>query len=436
VPHFEKMLYDQAMLAIAYTEAGQVTGNVVYERTVREIFTYILRDMTNAEGGFYSAEDADSEGVEGKFYLWHLSEVNRIIDPATAALFRSIFNLAADGNFSDPGPGHSLGDNILYLKKPIPELAEELNLPVEKIQQQIERGRKQLFTARQRRVHPFKDDKVLTDWNGLMIAALAKAGRVFNEPRYTAAAEKAAAFIITNLRDLNGRLLKRYRQGHAGLPGFLDDYAFVIWGFLELYEATFDGNYLKKAIELNEQMLHDFWDNQNGGLFMAAHDSEKLLIRKKEIYDGAIPSGNSVAALNLLRLGHMTGKQDYLARAESIVKTFSTSVKNYPAGHAQLLVALNFALHPNFEVVIVGEPKGQDTIAMLSALQKTFLPEKVVLLRPADQKAASQIIALAPFTRSMTAKNGKATAYVCRGFACNLPTTDIAEMLKHLEVTP
>jgi hypothetical protein len=265
-----------------------------------------------------------------------------------------------------------------------------------------------------------------------MIAALAKAGNVLDNQKYTTAAAKAADFILQNLTDDKGRLLKRYRQGKAGLSAHLNDYAFMVWGLLELYQATFEIKYLKDAVELNQQMLSHFWDEENGGLYMTADDSEKLLVRSKTIYDGAIPSGNSVAVFNLLRLGHMTGKADYLTKAERIIKSFSAEIAQHPAGHCQLMVALEFALNPNYEVVIVGHPQRKDTMSMLAALGKPFLPEKVVLFRPADHEAAAEITGIASFTLSMTAKNGRATAYVCREFACKLPTTRIDQMLENL----
>ena len=434
VPHFEKMLYDQALLAMAYTEAYQATGKKFYARTAREILTYILRDMTSNEGGFYSAEDADSEGVEGKFYLWTLPQIQKILGQKETETFKKIYTLEANGNFTSREEAQAAGSNILHLKKALPDLAGELGVPEKQLHRRLEINREKLFKVRNKRVHPFKDDKILTDWNGLMIAALARAGQVLNEPRYTADAVKAADFIMLKLRDNNGRLVKRYRKGTAGLPAHLDDYAFVVWGFLELYEATLKTTYLQEAIRLNDQMIKHFWDQQSGGLFMTADDSEKLLIRNKEIYDGAIPSGNSVAALNLLRLGHITGREDYLKKAEEISRAFSESVNRYPAGHAHLMMALDYALNPNYEVVIVGQPAAKDTGAMLLALRRPFLPGKVVLLRPADKKAAAEIIRMAPYTEFMVSKDGRATAYVCTNFVCKLPTTDISQMLANLQV--
>jgi uncharacterized protein len=432
VPHFEKMLYDQAMLIIAYTEAYQATGKAFYAEVAAEIITYVLRDMTSDEGGFFSAEDADSEGIEGKFYLWTPRETQEILSQKEAALFIKVFNVKEGGNFEDAGPGHHVDQNILHLQKTLPQLSKELGISENQLHRCLGDGRLKLFSAREKRIHPFKDDTILTDWNGLMIAALAKAGYVMDNRQYSAAAAKAADFILQKLTDDNGRLLKRYRKGSAGLNAHLNDYAFMVWGLLELYQATFETKYLNDAIELNQQMLLHFWDEQLGGLYLTADDAEKLLVRSKTIYDGAIPSGNSVAVLNLLRLGHMTGKADYLTKAEQIIKSFSGEVVRYPAGHAQLMVALELALNPSYEVVIVGEPLKEDTMAMLTALRKPFLPQKVVVYRPADQNAASEITKIAPFTRSMTAKNGRSTAYVCREFACKLPTTSIDQMLENL----
>jgi hypothetical protein len=434
VPHFEKMLYDQALLTFAYTEAYQVTGKEFYAQTVREILAYILRDLTSSEGGFYSAEDADSEGIEGKFYLWTVPQIQEILGKNETATFNKIYNLDAEGNFASPMAAHAGGSNILHLKQTLPDLAGKLGLPEKQLRQRMEQNREQLFKARKKRIHPFKDDKILTDWNGLMIAALARAGQTLDDTRYTAAAVRAADFMLRILRAENGRLLKRYRNGNAGLPAHLDDYAFTVWGLLELYETTLEVTYLQEAIRINDQMLSHFWDDTNGGLYMTADDGEKLLIRSKDIYDGAIPSGNSVAALNLLRLGHMTGRQEYLKKAEEITRVFAGTVNRYPPGHSQLMVALQYALNPNYEVVIVGQPDAKDTRAMLAALRKPFLPGKVVLLRPADKNKAAAIIRLAPYTEFMVAKNDRATAYVCTDFVCKLPTTDINQMLANLQV--
>jgi len=432
VPHFEKMLYDQAMLILVYTEAYQATGNAFYAGVAEEIITYILRDMTSAEGGFLSAEDADNEGIEGKFYLWTPEEIEKILGAKEATLFYKIFNVKEGGNFEDAGPGHNIDQNILHLEKPLLQLSSEIGISDNQLRRRLEDGRLKLFNEREKRIHPFKDDKILTDWNGLMIAALAKAGSVLDNRQYTAAAAKAGDFILQNLTDDRGRLLKRYRNGKAGLNAHLNDYAFMVWGLLELYQATLEIEYLKDAIDLNQRMLSHFWDEQYGGFYLTANDAEKLLMRSKTIYDGAIPSGNSVAVFNLLRLGHLTANTRYLTKAEQIIKSFSAEVTKYPAGHSQLMVALEFALNPNYEVVIVGKPLAKDTLSMLAALRKPFLPNKVVLFRPAKPEAAEEVTAIAPFTLPMTVKSGQATAYVCQEFACKLPTTSIDQMLENL----
>ena len=436
VPHFEKMLYDQALLAIAYIEAYQITGSSFYARTAREIFTYILRDMTASEGGFYSAEDADSEGVEGKFYLWSLTQIQDILTPSEAQLYQSIFNISADGNFVSPEHQGTNGNNIPHLKKPLSEISKNIEISQADLQNRLEDIRQKLFQTRKNRIHPFKDDKILTDWNGLMIAALAMAGRVFDDPHYTRAAQKAADFILEYLRDDNGKLLKRYRRGKAGVAAQLSDYAFVIWGLLELYENTYETKYLKEAIGLNDLMLAHFWDDENGGLFMTADDGEIVLVRHKDVYDGAIPSGNSVALLNLLRLNRMTGNKKYAVKAEKIVKAFAGDISSYPAGHTQFMAGLNFALKLNYEIVIVGKAGARDSLEMLAALRKRFLPETVVLFIPTNPKTAMEISQLAPFTRTMKALNNRATAYVCQDFYCKLPTNSIGQMLDNLKAMP
>jgi uncharacterized protein YyaL (SSP411 family) len=432
VPHFEKMLYDQALLIMAYTEAYQATGKTFYADVVEEIITYVLRDMTAAEGGFFSAEDADSEGVEGKFYLWTVHEIKEILGQKDAELFIKVFNVKDGGNFQEAGPGTNLDENILHLQKPLLELANVLGIAENLLAKSLEDSRRKLYQARKKRIHPFKDDKILTDWNGLMIAALAKAGNALDNKKFTMAAGRAAGFIMQNLTQADGRLLKRYRKGQAGLSAHLNDYAFMVWGLIELYQATYELNYLKEAIALNDLMLTHFWDKQNGGLYMTADDSEKLLIRSKGIYDGAIPSGNSAATMNLLRLAAMTANKEYESRAESILTAHSTQVKQYPAGHTLLMSALEFALNPSYEVVIVGDPQKQDTMSMLAALREPFIPQKVVLLRTEDPNDAADIADIAPFTRSMVTRNGLATAYVCQNFACRLPTTSVEQMLKNL----
>lgn len=432
VPHFEKMLYDQAMLVMAYVEAFQATGKEEYAQTAREILTYVLRDMTSPEGGFYSAEDADSEGEEGLFYLWTPEEFRESLGDEGSKLFINFFNLEEGGNFFDESTKSKTGRSILYLKKNLAELREEINLTEDELGDFWEKTRQMLYVIREKRIHPLKDDKILTDWNGLMIAAFAKAAAVLGEPQYALAAKNAADFIWDKLRDKEGRLLKRYRDEDAGLPAHLDDYAFLVWGLLELYEAEFDPEYLQRAINLNALMLKEFWDPQNGGLFFTAEGQTDLIIRSKEIYDGAIPSGNSVAAFNLLRIGRMTSNPDLEDKARWIGRAFSNQVSSVPMGHTQLLSAMLFAFGPAYEVVITGEEEAADTIAMLEVLNLNYYPNKVTLFRPIGIQKPS-ITELAEFTESQTPIDGKATAYVCKDYTCSAPTTDINEMLKLLK---
>jgi len=433
IPHFEKMLYDQAMLAMAYTEAYQATGKESYAKTAREIFTYVLRDMAASEGGFYSAEDADSEGKEGKFYLWTQDEVRQALGDEEPDFVARVFNIEKDGNFAEQTTARKSSFNILHLKKTLGELASDLNLSQQDIQGHLEVIRQKLFTHREKRVHPMKDDKILTDWNGLMIAALAKGAQAFDKPEYAEAAHCAADFILGNMRKSDGRLLHRYRDGRAGIEANLDDYAFLVWGLIELYENTFNARYLEAGLKLTDKMVRHFWDEDSGGLYLTPNDGESLLIRKKEIYDGAIPSGNSVAMLNLLRLGHIISNSDLEEKAVKIGNAFSGSVKQSPSAHTQLMVSLDFAIGPCYEVVIAGKAQAEDTKAMVKALRTHFLPNKVVLLN-ADGRELPEIAKLAEFTKNQSSIGGKATAYVCMNYNCKLPTTDINKMLELLNI--
>lgn len=431
VPHFEKMLYDQALIAMAYLETWQITGNPLYAETVHHIFTYVLNNLSAPEGGFYTAEDADSDGVEGKFYVWSTGEVESILDPSDARVFMRAYNLSDSGNFLNEVTRKKQGLNIPHLTNSLKELSAELNLPEETFARQLEESRKKLIATRDKRIRPFKDDKILTDWNGLMIAALAQAGRVLDEPAYTTAAKRAADFILTQLRDENGFLIKTYRRGKSTGSAHLDDYAFLVWGLVELYASTFDPDDLEAAVSLNDQMLRRFEDPENGGLYLTANDGETLLFRHKNIQDGALPSGNAVAALNLLRLNNLTGNATYIEKAERIMKAFSPQVARMPSGHTFLMGALVHALYPNYQIVVVGSPDAADTRAMLAATQKPFLPEKTIIFKP-DTGDTSRLTALAPFTAPMTSIDGQATAYVCKSFTCKLPTTRIDEMMNNL----
>jgi len=432
VPHFEKMLYDQALLAMAYTEAYQATRKETYRQTAKEILTYVLRDMTSPEGGFYSAEDADSEGEEGRFYLWTESQLRQILD-GEADLVLEAYTVTGEGNFREEASGQLTGENILHLNKSLSQLAQLQELPEEALRSRLDEARAKLFEAREQRIHPHKDDKILTDWNGLMIAALAKAARAFDEPQYAQAARKAAEFILARLRTPEGRLLHRYREGDAGLAASADDYAFLIWGLLDLYETTFEAKFFREALSLNEDFIHHYWDEESGAFYFTSDDGEALLVRKKEIYDGAAPSGNSVAALNLIRLGRLISNAEFERMASRIGSAFSDGVARAPSAFTFLLLSVDFGVGPSFEVVVSGERDSDDTRAMLRALRSVFAPNKIVLLHPGEPES-SEIVQLAPFVKAQVPVGGTATAYVCQNYTCNLPTNDVNVMLEQLQV--
>ena len=432
VPHFEKMLYDQALLATAYIEAYQATGNEEYEKTAREIFTYVLRDMTSPEGGFYSAEDADSEGEEGRYYLWTVDEIEKSLSDKEAKLAKKVFHLYQEGNFLDERTGENNSRNILYTSASPEELCRDQGKSETELVEYLDNIRNKLFAAREKRTRPYKDDKILTDWTGLMIAALAKGAQVFEEPEYSRAASRAAGFVLDNMLTSEGRLLHRYRDNEAAIMAGIDDYAFFIHGLIELYEATFEAEYLKTAIQLCEDSLRHFWDELNGGFYDSADDSEALLVRGKEIYDGAIPSGNSIAMLNLLRLGRITGRSDFEAKADAIGMVFSGTISQSPSGYTQFMAALDFSTGPTYEIVISGRQQAADTGRMLDAVRRPYIPNKVIIVRDASEED-SIIVEIAPWITNHTAKTGEATAYVCINQSCKLPTDDIDTMLDLLE---
>ena len=421
VPHFEKMLYDQALLAMAYTEAYQATSERAYRQTAEEVFAYVNRDLTSPEGAFYSAEDADSEGQEGKFYVWTVDEVRDVLEPEDAARIVDVYGLTEEGNFEDEATRRRTGENILHLSKRIETIADKHGESTEALRKRLEAARRTLFERRERRVRPGLDDKILADWNGLMIAALAKAAAAFNDAALAGTARNAASFVLERMRDDAGRLLHRFRNGESAIQGHLDDYAYMTWGILELYEADFDPMWLHAALELTSLQVEHFWDFANAGFYFTADDAEELLVRRKEYYDGALPSGNAVSALNLLRLERITGNVAYGEWADALIKGAGEGVRRMPSGFAGLLLAVDFALGPTREIVISGTPGAPDTEDLLQTVRSLYLPNKVVLFRPADDVDA--IAAVAPFVEAQTPVDGRATAYVCRHFACDAPVT-------------
>ncbi len=424
VPHFEKMLYDQALLSIAYLEAYQVTGKAEFAQVAREIFTYVLRDMTAPDGGFYSAEDADSEGKEGLFYVWTPQEVKKHLGEKTGDIFCRFYGIAEGGNFEE-------GLSIPHKRIPLQAFATRGGLGLQELETILEEARKKLFDVREKRIHPLKDDKVLTSWNGLMIAALAKGHQVLGDQAYADAARNAADFIAKNLKTHEGRLLRRYRHGDAAHAGYLDDYAFMVWGLVELYEATFDVSYLEETIALNQAMIDIFWDKEEGGLYFTGTGNEQLITRSKDLYDGALPSGNSVASLNFLRLSRMTGNIELEKRADELTRAFSKQIQEQPIAYTQMLNALEFMIGPSQEVVIVGERGLESTQAMVNVVRSKFLPNKVLLLHP-DGSDGKRLVAISPFLKDMVSAGNQPTVYVCEQYACQTPIRDVGKLASAL----
>jgi uncharacterized protein YyaL (SSP411 family) len=430
LPHFEKMLYDQALLAVAYTETYQVTGTPLFKQTAQEIFAYVLRDMTAPEGAFYSAEDADSEGIEGKFYVWTIGELQNVLSSRELDIVRNLYNIKTGGNFHEEATGTLSGANIFHLKASVPNMVDDSTLRME-TRDKIEAIREKLFRARKKRVHPLKDDKILTDWNGLMIGAFAIGARIFNDNKYLEAAQKAADFILSAMCDKHKKLLHRYRDGDCAITGMLSDYAFLVWGLLELYITDLKPNILREAINLNNRMVDFFWDYDAGGFFMTSHDGESLPVRTKDIYDGAFPSGNSIALSNLLRLERLTANPELGRKAKLLVQNFSESLTDSPSAYTQFLSGLCFALRPATEIVVAGNRYANDTREMLAIIRNKFSPGSTLLFKDTSS-VAEELAILAPFTAEYTALDDRATAYVCRDQSCHPPTNDLEQLKKFL----
>jgi uncharacterized protein len=430
VPHFEKMLYDQALIAIIYTEAFQATGNLFYKKIAEEVFEYVLRDMSSPEGAFYSAEDADSERIEGKFYVWTANEIRDVLDQDDAEFISLVYDIRDNGNFNDDYSKVSI-NNILHLKHDINELSEILDISKSEIEDKINTIRIKLYNEREKRVHPHKDDKILTDWNGLMITSLSLAYQVFNDEKYLEAAKNAADFILKNLVTDN-RLLHRYREGDAGINGNLDDYSFMIRGLLELYTASFDIKYLNCAINLNKNLIKYFWDDIDNGFYFTASDSEKVLMREKKIYDSATPSGNSIELLNLIHIARLTENPKLEKMAVMMETSFSEDVERLPTGHTYFITAVDFEIGPSYEVVIVGKTGAPDTLNMIKTLKNHYIPNKVIIFK--DPANAGDINKIAESIGFKECVEGKATAYICTSESCKQPTTDVNMMLEYLGV--
>jgi uncharacterized protein len=416
VPHFEKMLYDNALLSRLYLHAYLVTGNPFYRRVVEETLNYIVREMTSPEGGFYSTQDADSEGEEGKFFLWTPAEIEAVLPPEDAALFMLYYDVTERGNFE--------GKNILHVAQDAQKVADQAHVSLEMLQESLKRSRKALFQVREQRVKPGRDEKILTSWNGLMLRSFAEAARHLERADYLQVATRNAEFLRRELlRD--GRLLRTYKDGRAHLNGFLEDYAFLADGLLALYEASFEPRWFTEARRLMDSAIALFADEQNGGFFDTGSDAQALVSRPKEIMDNAIPSGNSVATEVLLRLAAFTGEEQYRQRADDYLRPLADIMVQHPQAFGHLLGALDFALSPVKEFAILGEPQQADTRALLGVINSRYLPNSVLACAAPANMEAIQVV---PLLADRPLKDGKATAYVCQNFACLAPVNTAEEL--------
>ncbi len=409
VPHFEKMLYDQALISRVYLEAYRVTNNQTYAEIAREIFDYVLRDMSDSEGSFFAAEDADSEGREGIFYVWEPAQTVSVLGKEQAGIFNAYYGVTEKGNFED-------GKTVLSVQlSPAPDKS----------------AREAIFQARQKRIRPPRDDKVITAWNGLIVSSLAYGWAVLKEEKYITAAKRCVVFVLSTLRK-NGRLMRYYRNGRVSEKAFLDDYAFMAMACFDLYEATFDVKWLIDAKELSEQMIELFADEQNGGFFLTGKDSEKLISRTKSASDEAVPAGSSVAALVLLKLGLLTMNRQFTKLGEETIEAFSSQLAQWPAYSPAMLTALSFRLGPNQEIIIAGDADAADTKQMLNLVRSRFLPNAVLLLHASDE-AAKETERLVPFIQNQAVIDGRATAYVCENYACKQPVNDLKDFKRLIE---
>ncbi|QIN81792.1 DUF255 domain-containing protein [Rubrobacter tropicus] len=421
VPHFEKMLYDNALLSRIYLEAHQATGDPFYRRVAEETLDYVLRDMTSPEGGFYSAEDADSEGEEGKFYVWTPREIEEVLGPEDARLAIRYWDVTERGNFE--------GKNILNVPRPLEAVADEFGLAPGALWDRIVGIRSRLLAARDERVRPGRDEKVLAAWNGLMLRSFALAARVTGRDDYLEAARKNAAFLIGNMKT-DGRIHRSYKDGRARFNGYLEDYAMVADGLVALYEATFETRWLVEADVLCGAMNELFWDEERRSFYDTPADHEELVTRPRDVYDNATPSGNSVAVEVLLRLALLLDRNDYRQRAEEVLDEMGGGMEKIPSAFGRLLAALDFSASGTREVAIIGDPDAADTRALLDVVYSRYLPNKVVAGRAEEDAESAGLI---PLLAQRPTRDGKATAYVCEGYACQAPTTDPEELRKQLE---
>jgi len=421
VPHFEKMLYDNAQLARLYAEAYLALGDPFYRRISQETLDYVVREMRHPEGGFFSAQDADSEGEEGKFFVWSFSEIRELLG-GDSLIFSQIYGVTLEGNFE--------GKNILNIQRPVSEVARVMGMSTEQLEAIVDRARAKLFEAREKRAKPARDDKILTAWNGMMMRAFVVASQAFQRPDYLEVAIQNAEFLLRSLRRADGRLLRTWKDGRANtILGYLEDYAHLIDGLLALYGATGEARWLQESIRLADDALLLFWDDETLLLYDTANDAESLVTRPRDISDNATPSGNSAFVSVLLRLAALSGRDLYRERAEQVLSSLAGSLAQFPLGFGRMLCALGDALSPSQEVVIVGERARPDTQALWEVYNQRYRPHSVAVpLDPNDQVAQQ----LTPLLQGRSMLDGRATAYVCQNFACQLPVTTPEDFRRQL----
>jgi hypothetical protein len=427
VPHFEKMLYDQALVSRVYVDAYQATGKASYARAAREIFDYVIGDLQSPAGGFYSSRDADSEGEEGKYYAWTKVEVLAALGRADGGLFCSYYDVSESGNWDDP---HTSGvaKNILHVPRALESVAKLNGVSPDELEQRLAAARHKLLKIRHKRVPPGLDDKILVEWNGLMIASLARGGTVLGECKYIDAAARAADFILDN-QYVDGRLRRTYRDGRTLDTAFLTDYACLIDSLIELYEATFEKRWLNRAAELNRAVIEHYYDEQNGGFFFTADDHERLITRSKDVRDAATPSGNSVQLMNLLRLSVMLGDDRLRAIAEQTMSHFAAEITQSPGIGEQFLAAVEFALAGPVELAVVGDPADARTQALLRKINQTYLPNRVLMLSDPAHPAGTFD---SPLLKNRPLVNGAPAVYVCRNYTCQHPVTTPHDLARQL----
>jgi uncharacterized protein YyaL (SSP411 family) len=431
VPHFEKMLYDQALLSTAFIEAFQVTGNQFFGKTAQECLTYVEREMTSPAGGFFSAQDADTNGEEGGYYLWTRGEIEDLLTGEQFRLAADAWHLTTAGNYIDAVTGERTGKNIIHLARESNDLARQAGKTVQEIDALLETSRESLFQARRKRQPPLTDDKVLTDWNGLMIGAFSRAARAFSDPHSLAVARKAADFVLKTMRTGNGELLHRYRKKKAGIEAKATDYSFLIFGLTELFMASLEPAYLSSAADLQASFDDCCWDRKKGGYFSAPAGQEDLIVRQKDFYDGAIPSSNSVAFTNLHRLTLLTGDIGYEKKASELAKLYTAPLSRSPAAYTFFLSGLTGVLGPSSSAVIAEGEDRATAVEMIRAIDRGFYPFTVVLRAAAETR--EDLSSVSSFTREMAPLEGKTAAFVCRNNSCSRPVTSVPELISLLE---